>query len=201
FEPFFTTKVQGKGTGLGLAMVYGFVTQSGGHIEVQSEPGNGTAFHVYLPRDESTMPSHRPPVEQPEMPRGAEVVLIAEDEGSVRSLSRMILSSCGYTVLEASDGEKATVVARQHPGKIDLLVTDVVMPRMSGPRLAELLTADRPGMRVLLLSGYSGEAVTRHGTLAPETAFLQKPFGPMELARKVREVLDAPPSAKNAAGP
>ncbi|MBK6454570.1 MAG: PAS domain S-box protein [Gemmatimonadetes bacterium] len=201
FEPFFTTKVQGKGTGLGLAMVYGFVTQSGGHIEVQSEPGNGTAFHVYLPRDDSTVPSHRPPVEQPEMPRGAEVVLIAEDEGSVRSLSRMILSSCGYTVLEASDGEKATVVARQHPGKIDLLVTDVVMPRMSGPRLAELLTADRPGMRVLLLSGYSGEAVTRHGTLAPETAFLQKPFGPMELARKVREVLDAPPSAKNAAGP
>jgi CheY-like chemotaxis protein len=192
FEPFFTTKGAGKGTGLGLAMIYGFVKQSGGHIEVFSEAGRGTTFNVYLRRARETTPSGKPSPELLKIPKGTETVLLVEDEGAVRTLSRMILQSSGYAVLEARDGQEGVWVAQQHAGAIHLLVTDLVMPRMSGRRLADLLVEARPGLRVLFLSGYTDEAVVRHGGLGASHAFLQKPFTPMSLARKVREVLDAP---------
>jgi PAS domain S-box-containing protein len=190
FEPFFTTKEQGKGTGLGLAMVYGFVIQSGGHIEVESEPGAGSTFRLYLPRDEAgATPARGIPEAEPQI-RGTETLLLVEDDESVRSLSRLILQSYGYTVLEASNGEDGLRVAQGHAGPIQLLVTDLVMPRMSGRRLADVLGAARPGLKVLLLSGYTDETVIRHDVVRSGFAFLHKPFTAMALARRVREVLD-----------
>ncbi len=191
FEPFFTTKEVGKGTGLGLAMVYGFVKQSGGHVEVESEVGRGTAFKVYLPRAEAAGPSARSSPNVLEAPRGSETVLLVEDEDSVRTLSRLVLQSSGYTVLEARDGQEGLRVAQQHPGPIHVLVTDLVMPRMSGRQLADVVSQARPGVRVLFLSGYTDEAMAQHGALEAGLAFLQKPFSPISLVRKVREVLDA----------
>jgi CheY-like chemotaxis protein len=191
FEPFFTTKGVGKGNGLGLSMVYGFVKQSGGHIEVHSEPGRGTTFKVYLPRAQATAPSARLSSDVLKIPGGAETVLLVEDEDAVRTLSRLVLQSSGYTVLEARDGQDGVEVAGRHPGPIHLLVTDLVMPRMSGPQLADALAGSRPRLRALFVSGYSDEAVVRHGGLEAGHPFLQKPFSPMSLARKVREVLDA----------
>jgi PAS domain S-box-containing protein len=187
FEPFFTTKGLGKGTGLGLAMVYGFVKQSGGHIEVESEVGHGATFHVYLPRTTETATAVKSPPDILNIPKGAETVLLVEDEEAVRTISKVVLQSSGYSVLEARDGQEAVWVAQQHQGPIHILVTDVVMPRMSGRQLASMLSQTRPQMRVLFMSGYANEG----GSSLANVGFLQKPFLPISLSRKVREVLDA----------
>lgn len=192
WEPFFTTKGD-KGTGLGLATVYGIVKHSGGHVAVYSEVGHGTTFKVYLPRAEQRLTAgkshHGPAV----MARGSERVLLVEDEDGVRALARHVLAGCGYSVLEARDGPEAVQLAGQHAGPIDLLVTDVVMPRIGGRQVAERVAALHPGVKVLFLSGYTDDAVVRHGILEAQVAFLQKPFSPAALAAKVREVLDARP--------
>jgi signal transduction histidine kinase len=189
FEPFFTTKERGKGTGLGLATVYGIVQQSDGHVRVDSAPGAGTTFRVYLPRVEAPVeaPREAAPVTAPEA--GSETVLVAEDEPLVRVLVRKTLTQAGYRVLEAGGGEEALQLAARHDGTIHLLVTDVVMPGMSGRELMRRLAEVRPSVKVLYMSGYSDEAVERHGVLDPGTAFMQKPFTPSVLARRVREVL------------
>ena len=190
FEPFYTTKEEGKGTGLGLATVYGIVKQNGGFVWVYSEPGQGTTFKIYLPQVHSLSSEVRviKPAEQ--SPRGCETVLLVEDEASVRQASRQFLIGSGYNVLEAVDGEDALREAREHDGPIHLMITDVVMPRMSGPRLAERLGDDRPEMKVLFVSGYAERTVLQHGKIDVTKRFLQKPFSLKTLARKVREVLE-----------
>jgi PAS domain S-box-containing protein len=190
FEPFFTTKKPGKGTGLGLATVYGIVTQSGGCLEVYSEAGLGTTFKVYLPRFTGPLSTTRSSQGMRPLLRGSETVLLAEDEAAVRTLAGKILRSCGYEVVEAGDGQEALQVAEQHQGRIDLVITDVVMPHVSGRMLAERLAELRPGVKVLYLSGYTDDAIIRHGLLEAEIAFLQKPFTASGLAQKVRDVLD-----------
>jgi len=190
FEPFFTTKEVGKGTGLGLATVYGIVKQSGGYIWVYSEPGHGTTVKVYLPRVSGAAEPLPVAAATPELRRGSETVLLVEDAPPVRSLARKSLESYGYTVLEAADGPAALELSAGHARGIDILVTDVVMPGMSGRELAERLAPARPAMRVLYTSGYTDDAMVRQGVLRAGVAFLQKPFIPETLARKVREVLD-----------
>jgi len=190
FEPFFTTKDVGKGTGLGLATVYGIVKQSGGYISVYSEPGRGSSFKVYLPRIET--PASAPAVTpKGGAARGSETILVVEDEPAVLTLSRRALEAQGYVVLAAGDGADALRVVERHGGTIHLLLTDVVMPGISGRELADRLATRRPGLRVLYMSGYPGDAVVQHGSLPSGSAFLQKPFSPDGLARKVRDVLDA----------
>ncbi len=190
FEPFFTTKEPGKGTGLGLATVYGIVQQSGGFLWVYSEPGHGTSFKTYFPQlDEAAASGAARPVALP-VPRGRETVLLVEDAAAVRAVTRAVLERQGYTVLEAPNGEAALRLGAKHRGPIHLLLTDVVMPELSGRQLAEQLAALRPAMRVLYTSGYTDDAVFRHGVLEAGIAYLQKPFTPDALARKVREVLD-----------
>jgi two-component system cell cycle sensor histidine kinase/response regulator CckA len=190
FEPFFTTKGPGEGTGLGLPTVYGIVKQSGGHVEVESEVGVGTTFRVYLPQAEGT-PTEEKPNGEGSPPRGSETVLLAEDEDGVRTLIRQVLQAGGYTVLEARDGADALWLAGRHRGPVDLLITDVVMPGLDGRGLAERLSQRYAGLRVLYLSGYTDDAVVRRGVSQEKVHFLQKPFSPAALARKVREVLDA----------
>jgi CheY-like chemotaxis protein len=193
FEPFFTTKQVGKGTGLGLAMVYGFVKQSGGHITVDSEPGHGAMVTLYLPHilAKTTTPSQvARPVEKSVMTGGSETILLVEDEQGVRNLIRTVLRSCGYQVLEAGNGRQALEVARSYAAPIALLVTDVVMPEMTGAQTAEAIQGIHPGIKVLFLSGYTDDAVVRHGVLEAKVEFLQKPFSPQRLASKVREVLE-----------
>lgn len=193
FEPFFTTKDQGKGTGLGLAMVYGSVRQNGGSIFVYSEPGQGTTFKIYLPRVQERADAASMPVPASvELPRGTETVLVVEDEPGVRAVILRTLREQGYTVLEARHGLEALHLGTQPLAKIHLLLTDVVMPQVSGREVAENLTRIHPEIRVLYMSGYTDDAVVRYGILAEGTDFLQKPFTPSTLAHKVREVLDNP---------
>jgi nitrogen-specific signal transduction histidine kinase len=191
FEPFFTTKEVGKGTGLGLATVYGIVKQAGGFIWVYSEPGRGTSFKVYLPRvNEPAAPDEvRPATRAPG--RGTETVLLVEDAASVRLVTRQVLERFGYAVLEAPEGDTALRLATKHRGPIHLLLTDVVMPGISGRDLAQQLAPLRPEMKVLYASGYANNAIIQHGILEPGIAYLQKPFTPETLARRVREVLDS----------
>jgi two-component system, cell cycle sensor histidine kinase and response regulator CckA len=190
FEPFFTTKSSGGGTGLGLATVFGVVKQSGGSIFVYSEEGRGTTFKIYLPASQRPV-VHESDGAQPASERGSETVVVVEDDESVRELVRIMLGGCGYGVLAAPDADGAARMCEAHPGGVDLLLTDVVMPDIGGRALAERLTALFPHLRVLFMSGYSDEAVVRHGIIRPDTAFIEKPFTQASLARKVREVLDA----------
>lgn len=192
FEPFFTTKEHGKGTGLGLATVYGIVKQSDGYIWVYSEKGNGTTFKIYLPRVDAPVVVTGEGQTERKSVRGSETVLVVEDETSLRKLVCGVLKSNGYRVLEASRGEEALRISGQHEGAVQLLLTDVVMPQMSGRHLAEQLASLRPQTKVLFMSGYTDDAIVHHGVLEPGMDFLQKPFTPESLARKVREVLDKP---------
>jgi PAS domain S-box-containing protein len=196
FEPFFTTKEKGKGTGLGLSTVFGIIKQSEGHIWVYSEPGHGTTFKVYLPRVDKPPEVVGPAKAEPEQPRGTETILLVEDEPSVRLLVRTTLESKGYHVLESTNGAEALLVSQQHKGNFHLLLTDLVMPGISGRVLAEQMVTLQPELKVLFMSGYTDDAVVRHGGLEAGMAFIQKPFTPDALARKVREVLDASRGSK-----
>jgi two-component system, cell cycle sensor histidine kinase and response regulator CckA len=190
FEPFFTTKAGGGGTGLGLATVFGVVKQSGGSIFVYSEEGRGTTFKIYLPVSEQAV-ARSAGGERPASHRGSETIVVVEDDESVRELVKIMLDGCGYQVVAVPDADAAVELCAGHPGGVDLLLTDVVMPDMGGRALAERLSALFPHLRVLFMSGYSDEAVFRHGIIRPDTAFIEKPFSQAALARKVREVLDA----------
>ena len=189
FEPFFTTKERGKGTGLGLSTVYGIVKQSGGYVWVYSEPGRGTTFKVYLPRVDAPADAVAPPRETGTL-TGTETILLAEDDEMLRPLAKGLLAKLGYTVLEAENAERALAFAAAHTGPIQLLVADVVMPGASGRELARRLGQARPDTKVLYISGYTDDAIVHHGMLEPGLHFLQKPFTPAALARKVRDVLD-----------
>jgi len=191
FEPFFTTKEQGKGTGLGLATVYGIVTQYGGFIRVYSEPGHGTTLRIYLPRDEDGT-AVAGVAAAGAAAGGSETVLVVEDDEAVRAAVCDILSDLGYRVLEADGGGTALVILGSHRGPIDLLLTDAIMPEMNGREVAEGALAALPSIRVILMSGYTENATVRQGVLGADVPFLQKPFTPDALARKVREVLDGP---------
>jgi len=191
FEPFFTTKESGKGTGLGLATVYGIVKQSAGHITVYSELGHGTTFKVYLPLTEE-------PFSKPEMaalngivPNGTETILLVEDEESLREVTREYLCSKGYSVVAACDADSAIAAVKKEPRTIDLLLTDVILPGSSGVQLAQRLACENPQLRVLYVSGYTADAVVHHGGHAVNFGFLSKPFSLSTLARKIRAVLDS----------
>jgi two-component system, cell cycle sensor histidine kinase and response regulator CckA len=190
FEPFFTTKEKGKGTGLGLSTVFGIVQQSGGSVWVYSEVGKGTTMKVYLPRVDADVESVRV-TGVPMALRGSETILLVEDDDQVRAVARSILLKNGYHVIEARNAGEALLHSERHPGTIDLLLSDVVMPQVSGPELAKRLAKARPDMRVLCMSGYTDDSIVRHGVLEAHFAYLQKPITPEALTRKVREVLDS----------
>ncbi len=191
FEPFFTTKAQGKGTGLGLATVYGIVKQSGGYIWIYSEPGKGATFKIYLPAVEAEVEPAGASAERRKSYRGTETILLVEDETAVRKLVAEVLVAQGYNVLTASNPDEAAQISAGYAKTIHLLLTDLVMPRWNGRQLAEHLAFSRPGMKVLFMSGYTDDAIVQHGILSPGTAFIQKPFTPQTLTRKVRGVLDS----------
>jgi two-component system cell cycle sensor histidine kinase/response regulator CckA len=192
FEPFFTTKDTGNGTGLGLSTVYGIVRQSGGIIGVDSEVGQGTTFRIYLPR--VLEPEAEAAAAAPAAIQGRETILVVEDEAMLLALIRRILRSAGYTVLAAAGGPEALELAARHPGNLHLMVSDVVMPQMTGPELAGRLALDLPHVKVLYTSGYTNDEVLRHGVLDGVANFLPKPFSRANLLKKVREVLDKPAS-------
>jgi CheY-like chemotaxis protein len=190
FEPFFTTKEMGKGTGLGLSMVYGIIKQSGGNIWVYSEQGRGTSFKIYLPLVNAPVDSPSGEQARIENSRGTETILLVEDDEQVRELAREALSVSGYEVLVAETPRAAIALCRSHRSRIDLLLTDVVMPGISGPELATQATAIRPELKVLYMSGYTAQAIVHQGELDADTFFIQKPFTPSSLSAKVREVLN-----------
>jgi two-component system cell cycle sensor histidine kinase/response regulator CckA len=193
FEPFFTTKEVGRGTGLGLATVYGIVKQSGGDIWVYSEPGRGSAFKIYLPKVTAVAAAAvKPSAALQIAPGGSETILLVEDDEAVRRLARLSLERSGYHLLEAENPKAALRLANQFGGQIDLLLSDVMMPESEGPPLFQRLVKVRPSLRVLYMSGYADEAVVRHGIVVEGTPFLQKPFTPVALSAKVRDVLDGP---------
>ena len=198
FEPFFTTKGRGKGTGLGLSTVYGIVKQHGGEIVVESEPNAGTRFHTYFPAVAGQPPAEAPEALPPRPDHGTETILLAEDEAGVRRVAGDTLRSRGYRVLEAADGQEALRIAAGQAGRIQLLLTDMIMPLMSGRELAQRLTESDPAMRVIFMSGYTHDVIAYHGNAGPEGEFLEKPFAPDALARKVRGVLDAGKAAARA---
>ena len=189
FEPFFTTKGVGKGTGLGLAVVLGIVKQSEGHVQVYSEPDIGTTFKLYFPAVEEEVSAPKG-IDAGSGGRGTETVLLVEDEDGVRGLAVLVLQTYGYKVLAASNGKEALRLVEKRSGGIDLLVTDVVMPGMGGPELADALRPRFPQMKVLFSSGYTDDAVVRHGLLQEKVAFLQKPYTPLAFVKRVRQVLD-----------
>jgi CheY-like chemotaxis protein len=197
FEPFFTTKPAGKGTGLGLATVYGIVKQSEGYVYVYSEPGRGTSVKIYLPLVNEAVSSPRSQLSAVPLPQGSGTVLLVEDEEGVRKMSHRVLREAGYEVLVARGGDEALEIGRQHPGRIDLLVTDVVMPRMSGRQLADNFVRQRPGLRVLYTSGYTDDAIVHHGVLDEGVNFIEKPFSPAQLVAAVARVLADPPDQPN----
>jgi len=191
FEPFFTTKEKGKGTGLGLSTVYGIVKQSGGSISAYSELGKGTTFKIYLPRDLVAVPAMVAKLQPvPIRKTGTETILVAEDEEALRRVVLRALTAAGYSVLSAANGDEAIALCAQYEGGIHLLLTDVVMPRISGRVLAQVLAKTRPEMKVVYMSGYTDNAIVHHGVLDPGTYFLGKPFTADALTRKIREVLD-----------
>jgi len=189
FEPFYTTKAADKGTGLGLSTVYGIVKQSQGFIEVYSEPGHGATFKIYLPRIEAA-PVRPKAAMPPALSQGSETILVVEDDDMLRPLTVYILERHGYKAMEARNGGEALLLCEQHQGPIHLMLTDVVMPRMSGRELADKLRPLRPEMKVLYMSGYPYDPITHHGVLDESIVFIQKPFKPGALTRKVRELLD-----------
>jgi CheY-like chemotaxis protein len=191
FEPFFTTKGrdQGAGAGLGLATVYGIVKQAGGHVTAESEPGRGARFRIYLPRLRGEHEGAPVTAEAPAEPGGQQTILLIEDEPALRELLREVLAEAGYRVFAVGDGEAGLAAAREHREALHLLLTDVVMPRMSGREVAARLRLERPGLRVLYMSGYTDNAIFQHGLPEPGATFLQKPIGPETLVRRVRELL------------
>jgi CheY-like chemotaxis protein len=189
FEPFYTTKPAGKGTGLGLSTVFGIVKQSGGSIWVYSEPGRGSTFKVYTPRAEKGDAPVQAKAARSALLMGSATILVVEDEEGVRSLIGEVLRLGGYTVLLASDAEMAKAMCREHDGPIHLLLTDVVLPKVGGRQLAEVLVTMRPDLRVIYMSGYTDNAIVHHGVLDPGTAFIEKPISPDALLKKMQEVL------------
>jgi CheY-like chemotaxis protein len=191
FEPFFTTKEVGKGTGLGLATVYGIIKQSGGYVSVETKPNEGTTFNIYLPRvpDDSKVSEEN--YTPREIPRGTETILLVEDEDMVRSLSREILETYGYRVIEAVNGAEALSIGISADGNIDLLMTDIVMPQMGGRELAEKLTEKLPHLQVLFTSGYADDPAMQHYVVETTANFIQKPYTPTSLVHKVRDILDS----------
>lgn len=190
FEPFFTTKAVGQGTGLGLAVVYGTVRQSGGTIEVDSEEGTGTTFKLYLPHAPSAIKEMDIKACPPEMAAGTETILLVEDEELVRNLTREIPEICDYKVIEARNGSEALEIYNKGNYKFDLLVTDIVMPEMGGREPAAVLNAKLPDLKILFMSGYTDAVVGRHGITEANTSFIQKPFTPEALVKKIRKILD-----------
>jgi CheY-like chemotaxis protein len=190
FEPFFTTKAEGRGTGLGLATCFGIIKQNNGHIWLSSEENKGTTFSVYLPRVVASGRQVLPPADAAGLPQGSETILLVEDDALVRSLAARVLNRQGYRLLEAANGHEALAFIQERGAEIQLLISDLVMPGISGKALAEQLQVVHPEVRVLFISGYTDHIISHYGIVEAGVHFLQKPFLPIKLARKVREVLD-----------